>query len=49
MTVTKNMIKDYKKLYKKWVDGVISESNYSKELKRLIKKYDTYSILITTR
>lgn len=37
----KSMIKDYKKLYQKWADGLISESDYNKELKRLREKHNT--------
>ena len=43
--MTKEMIKDYKKLYQKWADGVISEPNYNKELKRLRKKYNTLELI----
>jgi hypothetical protein len=41
----KEMIRDYKKLYQKWSDGVISETDYNKELKRLRKKYNTKQLI----
>ena len=45
--MNKQMIKDYKKLYQKLDDRVISESDYNKELKRLRKKYNTAAILLS--
>jgi hypothetical protein len=41
----KGMVKEYRKLYQKWSDGVISESDYNKELKRLRKKYNTIELI----
>lgn len=41
----KEMVKDYRKLYQKWSDGNISESDYNKELKRLRKKYNTIELI----
>jgi uncharacterized membrane protein YjjP (DUF1212 family) len=37
----KQMIKDYKKLFQKLADGLISYDDYNKELKQLRKKYNT--------
>ena len=41
----KGMVKEYRKLYQKWADGVISELDYNKELKRLRKKYNTIELI----
>jgi hypothetical protein len=45
--MNKQMVRDYKKLYQKLADGIISESDYNKELKRLRKKYNTAAILLS--
>ena len=39
--MNKQMIKDYKKLFQKLADGLISDADYNKELKHLRKKHNT--------
>jgi hypothetical protein len=39
--MNKQMIRDYKKLFQKYADGLINDSDYTKELKQLRKKYNT--------
>ena len=44
--VSKQLVRDYKKLYQAWADGRMTELAYNKELRRLRKKHNTAKVIV---